>query len=225
MSELGSNKGQDEDKNTPIFDSSELEAKQKADHFANIEDVEARKKEAERKAREAEKKAEAEHEGAVREAAKKADKEARGSKGGIWNLLFGGWHKWVTIAIICILVVGLIFALCRISGGDESFNSRDEAAKSLAQEKYEEAESKRLGGSFEEAKKVFEDSIEKCSREEKIYLTVEYAKYIAKHQYKAIEAYALIDGIRADAKTDAEKDAINAGYYLIEVYTGVAHEE
>ncbi len=225
MSELGSNNGQDENKNTPIFDSSELETKQKADHFANVEGVEAREKEAERKTKEVEKKAENEHKEAVKEAAKKADKEARGSKGGIWNLLFGGWHKWVTIVIICILVVGSIFMLCRIGSGDESVNNRDEAANSLAQEKYKEAESKRLGGSFEEAKKVFEDSIEKCSREEKIYLTVEYAKYIAKHQYKAIEAYELIDGVRADAKTDAEKDAIDAGYYLIEVYTGVAHEE
>lgn len=225
MSELGSKKGQSENKNAPVFDSSELETKQKTDHFTNVKDAEARKKEAERKAKEVEKKVENEHKEAVKEAAKKADKEARHSKGGIRNLLFGGWRKWATIAVICILVVSSIFALCLISGGDESVNSRDEAANSLAQEKYKEAELKRLDGSFEEAKKVFEDSIEECSREEKIYLTVEYAKYIAKHQYKAIEAYALIDGIRMDAKTDAEKDAIDAGYYLIEVYTGVAHEE
>lgn len=118
MSELGSNQGQDENKNTTVFDSANLAEKQKAEHFANVEGSEARAKAAEREVEAAKKKAEAAH---VNEIKKAAKKEAGGSKGGILNFLFGGWHKWVFIAltlVICAVVV-LLYVVSNTSVVDE----------------------------------------------------------------------------------------------------------
>ena len=73
MSELGSNQGQDENKNAPVFDSANLAEKQKAEHFTNVEGNEARAKQAERQAEVAKKKAEAAHAGEIKKAAKQAE--------------------------------------------------------------------------------------------------------------------------------------------------------
>lgn len=118
MSELGSNQGQDENKNTPVFDSANLAEKQKAEHFANVEGNEARAKQAERQAEAVKKKAEAAHANEIKKVAKK---EVGGSKGGILNFLFGGWHKWVFIALtlaICAVAV-LLYVVSNTSVVDE----------------------------------------------------------------------------------------------------------
>lgn len=225
MSELGSKKGQSENKNTPIFDSSELETKQKTDQFVNVKDAEARKKEAERKAKEVEKKAENEHKEAVKEAAKKASKEVRGSKGGILNLLFGGWHKIVAISLLLVLLVGcgwLIFT--KTNDSENAIKERDSSAILYAQRVYSEAEDARLAGSYKEAKKKFEEALADSNREEKIFISVKYAEYIASMEYDSETAYRLLDEAKTISKTEVEEQYINTGYLNVEMYTGVEDE-
>ncbi len=232
MSEL---EGENKVKDTNIsFDSSEIEDKDKSELFTKIEGEEARKAAAERAAKSKhekdikEKAKEVEDSKKLDEKLKKAEKESKNydgkKKNKILNFFFGGWRKWVVLLVFLLIVVVAVVVFYQFNNSDSAIKKRDEAASSLAQDKYREAEAKRLAGSFDDAKKVFESAIANCSREEKIYLTVEYAKYIAKYQYKAIEAYALIEGVESDARTDMEKDIIAGSYSLIQTYTGIEHE-
>ncbi len=216
MSELGSNKGQDEDKNTPIFDSSELEAKQKADHFANIEDVEARKKEAERKTKAAEKKAEEEHRSAVKAVAKKADKEARGSKGGIWNLLFGGWHKWVTIVVLMV-VLSVIGAVCYFSkNGTISEQQAEKKVESFKEScSSESLESGYCFNALEDLEKYI--SNEK-NLDTKVGLLKEYEKYVMSEYGDAGRVKNFLDDNVAGDYSEENKQA------LCDIYKALYYE-
>ena len=40
--------------------------------------------------------------------AKEATKDVGGSKGGILNFLFGGWHKWVFIALVVVVALAVV---------------------------------------------------------------------------------------------------------------------
>lgn len=233
MSELeGENKVKD--KNT-IFDSSNIESKDKKELFTKVEGEEARKAAAEKASKAA-------HEKAVKEKAqevenaekldkklKKAEQESNNPSkkinNKILNFLFGGWHKWVLLALTIVIAGAIFFFINKTQNSDEAIFERDEAASVLADSKYSEAERQRLGGSFDNAKKVFEDALKGCNREEKIYLTVRYARYIAQHQYDSERAYALISGVESEAKTDLEREVIQNGYYYVEVYTGDKYEK
>ena len=140
MSELGSNQGQDENKNTPVFDSANLAEKQQAEHFTNVEGNEARAKAAERQAEAVKKKAEAAHANEIKKAAKK---EAGGYKGGILNFLFGGWHKWVFIALIIIVAFCIVFFVTKKNTGNEVVDKNsiekygDELTEKVRQSKWD----------------------------------------------------------------------------------------
>lgn len=229
MSELGQNEGQEQNEKTTFFDSAKISEKKDVEHFSNVEGAEERAKAAERARKAAEKEAAEVHAADVRAAAeqmKKAEDKQSGKKGGILGFLFGGWHKWVTfLVVLLVLVVGGVFLLMYSSGeSDEAIAERGRSAAARAQTIYDEAERIRLDGTYEEAKKKFEGALVDCNREEKIYITVRYAEYVAFIGQDSEAAYALIDSVKNDTKTDQEKECVSNGLRSVEMYTGVEYE-
>ena len=226
MSESGQNEGQEQDKNTPFFDSAKITDKKDVEHFANVEGAEERARKAEQAKKAAEKEAQEVHAADVRAASEQLKKQENGGKkGGIVGFLFGGWHKIVTIVVLLILVAGGIFLAIRsIPESEEAKLEKDKAAIEYAQNIYTEAEEVRLGGSYDDAKKKFEDALVNCSREEKIFITIKYAEYIAFIEYDAGTANLMIDEIENMVQTDIEKEYINTGRLNVEQYSGVVNE-
>lgn len=228
MSELGQNEGQEQNEKTTFFDSAKISEKKDVEHFSNVEGAEERAKAAERARKAAEKEAAEVHAADVRAAAeqmKKAEDKQAGKKGGILGFLFGSWHKIVTIMVLLVLVVGGAFLLTHSSGeSDEAIAERGRSAAARAQAIYDEAEGIRLDGTYEEAKKKFEDALVDCNREEKIYITVRYAEYVAFIGQDSEAAYALIDSVKNETKTDQEKECVSNGLRSVEMYTGVEYE-
>lgn len=228
MSELGQNEGQEQNEKTTFFDSAKISEKKDVEHFSNVEGAEERARAAERARKAAEKEAAEVHAADVRAAAeqmKKAEDKQAGKKGGILGFLFGGWHKIVTIVVLLVLVAGGVFLLMHSSGeSDEAIAERGRSAAARAQAIYDEAEGIRLDGTYEEAKKKFEDALVDCNREEKIYITVRYAEYVAFIGQDSEAAYALIDSVKNETKTDQEKECVSNGLRSVEMYTGVEYE-
>ncbi len=228
MSELGSKEGQEQNENAPFFDSAKISDKKDVEHFSNVEGAEERAKAAERAKKAAEKEAAEVHAADVRAASeqmKKAEDEQSGKRGGILGFLFGGWHKIVTIVVILAIIAGGVLLIFKsMPESEEKILERDNLAIGRAQSIYNDAEVVRLDGSYEDAKKKFEDALKDCNREEKIYITVKYAEYIASLEYDAEKAYSMIDDIKNELKTDNEKDCVRIGLDNIKNYTGVDHE-
>ena len=228
MSEFGQNEGQEQNEKATFFDSAKISEKKDVEHFSNVEGAEERAKAAERARKAAEKEAAEVHAADVRAAAeqmKKAEDKQSGKKGGILGFLFGGWHKIVTIVVLLVLVAGGVFLLMHSSGeSDEAIAERGRSAAARAQAIYDEAEGIRLDGTYEEAKKKFEDALVDCNREEKIYITVRYAEYVAFIGQDSEAAYALIDSVKNETKTDQEKECVSNGLRSVEMYTGVEYE-
>ena len=220
MSELGTNQGQNEDKNDPVFDSSKLSGKQNTEHFTNIKGAEARAKAEEKAKIDAKKAADAAHQKDVRNAVK----ENTTKKGAIY-FLFAGWHKIVTIIAILLILAGVGFLIFNsIQGSESAIAERDSAAMLRAQEVYVEAENVRLAGSYDDAKQKFEDALKKCNREEKIFITAKYAEYVASMEYDSDAAYAMLDNVKSETKNETEEQYISVAYSNVKVYTGVDNE-
>ena len=218
MSELGSKKGQSENKNAPVFDSLELETKQKTDHFVNVKDAEARKKEAERKAKEVEKKAENEHKEAVKEAAKKANKEVRGSKGGIRNLLFGGWHKWVVIVII-LIIIALVIVMLMTSLKREDTDKPAGRAETVYEEALKTANYESYNPDYYLGEKVIVDAISSSTNdEEKALLRIALARYYSEMYGYYGEAIKMLDEIEKEYDFSRSDDCFIVGSLSI-IYT------
>ena len=118
MSEL---EGENKVKDTNIsFDSSKIEDNDKSELFTKIEGEEARKAAAERAAKSKhekdikEKAKEVEDSKKLDEKLKKAEKESKNYDGKKKNkfleFFFGGWHKWVFVAVILIVLLLVIVA-------------------------------------------------------------------------------------------------------------------
>lgn len=222
MSELGQNEGQEQNEKATFFDSVKISEKKDVEHFSNVEGAEERAKAAERARKAAEKEAAEVHAADVRAAAeqmKKAENKQAGKKGGILGFLFGGWHKIVTIVVLLALLVGGVFLVIRnIPESEEAKIEKDYAAMDYAQSIYLEAEEIRLGGSYEDAKLKFEEALKNCSREEKIFITIKYAEYIADIEYNGEVANSMISDIESITETELEKEYIKGAYNVIEVY-------
>lgn len=213
MSELGSKKGQSENKNAPVFDSSELETKQKTDHFVNVKDAEARKKEAERKAKEVEKKAENEHKEAVKEAAKKADKEAQSARKGKRLII------WVAvIVIICILAFG-IFALIKWGRAEKTVKS-DEAAQEYALDIYRDINKIQATESLSAAREKMESVIDGATPEQKVYLSMYYAEFLASKTGDEILAREWLEKAESFCKNEKESADVRSEYANIAMIVG-----
>ena len=228
MSELGQNEGQEQNEKATFFDSAKIPEKKDVEHFSNVEGAEERAKAAERARKAAEKEAAEVHAADGRAAAeqmKKAEDKQAGKKGGSLGFLVGGWHKIVAIMVLLMLVVGGVFLLMHSWGeSDEAIAERGRFAAARAQAIYDEAEGIRLDGTYEEAKKKFEDALVDCNREEKIYITVRYAEYVAFVGQDSEAAYALINSVKNETKTDQEKECVSNGLRSVEMYTGVEYE-
>jgi len=233
MAENNQNNGQSE-KPQVSFDSAKIADKERVEQFTQISGEKERLAAAERAKKEAERKQEAAREARIEQAIEtrkfeqKSEKIERRERNVLYRIFWSGWHKIVTIVLLVVAVAAIFLAPIIFDGirnSSGAIEKRDEEASALSERKYREAEEKRLGGSFEDAKKVFLDALEKCNREEKIFLTIEYAKYIAKYQYDSSFAYSLLEGVEPEIKNDREKKAIESGFYLIEVFTGDEYEK
>lgn len=229
MSELGQNEGQEQSKDAPFFDSSKIANKKDVEHFANVEGAEERARKAEQAKKAAEKEAQEVHAADIRAASEQMKKqenaETSRKRGGVIGFLFGGWHKIVTIVVLLALAVGGVFLFMLTTGeSEEAITERGRSAAARAQAIYDEAEGVRQDGTYEEAKKKFEDALVDCNREEKIYITVRYAEYVAFVGQDSETAYALIDSVKNETKTDQEKECISNGLRSVEMYTGVEYE-
>lgn len=229
MSELGQNEGQEQNEKATYFDSAKISEKKDVEHFSNVEGAEERAKAAERAKKAAEKEAAEVHAADVRAAAeqmKKAEDKQAGKKGGILGFLFGGWHKIVTIAVILVIIAGGVSLIFKsIPESEEKILERDDLAIERAQMIYVEAEKVRLGGSYEDAKVKFEEALKDCNREEKIFITIKYAEYIASMEYDRKTADSMLDSVEGLVQTEIEKEYVLVGRGNVKQYSGVNDEE
>lgn len=175
MSELGSNQGQDENKNGPVFDSSKLSKEQTTEHFTNVKDVEDRAKAAEKAKKEAEKSANEAHEKSVREAAKlqqKAEKTPNKTSGASARK-----RKWIFAIIIAAVILATIGIVYYVSNFGKS-------SEELAEKKVESFKESCSGETLESGY-CFEaiDDLESYIRGEKnldtkVSLLREYEEYV-----------------------------------------------
>lgn len=212
MSELGSNQGQDENKNTPVFDSANLAEKQKAEHFTNVEGNEARAKQAERQAEAMKKKAEAARTNEVKKAAKK---EVSGNKK----------TKKKTTIIAVAIVIGVLLAgflwVWFIGGGAERNRlSNDAEAKEYALDVYREIEDVQSDQSLDQACEKMESIIDNASEEQKVYLSMYYAEFLAVETSDAISARKWLEKAESYSKNDNELNDVKNEYAKIAMLLG-----
>ena len=120
MSELGSNQGQDENKNGPVFDSSKLSKEQTTEHFTNVKGAENRAKAAEREAKEAEKAANDAHKKNIREAAKMQRKtEKTPSKVSGASIRKRKWIFAIIIAVVILATIGIVYYVSNFGKSSE----------------------------------------------------------------------------------------------------------
>ena len=213
MSELGSNEGQGQEQKTPFFDSSKISDKKDVEHFSNVEGAAERAKAAERARKAAEKEAQEVHAADIRAASEQLKKEEKGEKKSKKKII-------VFVIILAILAaLGVLGAWLIGKSAENARNEKDSAAIELAQSIYVEAEDIRLGGSYDDAKRKFEDALQSSTREEKIFITIKYAEYVAFLEYDESAAKSLIGKIEGQVQTEIEKEYLETGKRNIELYT------
>ena len=214
MSELGSNEGQGQEQKTPFFDSSKISDKKDVEHFSNVEGAAERAKAAERARKAAEKEAQEVHAADIRAASEQLKKEEKGEKKSKKKII-------VFVIILAILAaLGVLGAWLIGKSAENARNEKDSAAIELAQSIYVEAEDIRLGGSYDDAKQKFEDALQSCTREERIFITLKYAEYIASMEYDSNKAFSMIDDVKNEAQSDLEKEYVESSEYLVKLYSG-----
>lgn len=175
MSELGSNQGQDENKNGPVFDSSKLSKEQTTEHFINVIGAENRAKAAEREAKEAKKKANEAHKKNIREAAKVQRKaEKTPNKASDTSAKKRKWIFGIILAVVVLVTIGIV---CYVSNFGKS-------SEELAEKKVESFKESCSGETLESGY-CFEaiDDLENYIRGEKnldakVGLLKEYEEYV-----------------------------------------------
>ena len=137
MSEEGLNKGQgqDQETKTPFFDSSEISKKENVEHFTNVAGAEERAKAAERAKKAAEAEAREVHEADVRAASEQMKKAENGEKKGIIHFLFGGWHKFVTIATLLLIIAVSVYFLFFAAKNDSDLDYKAQALQYYEKQK------------------------------------------------------------------------------------------
>lgn len=230
MSELGQNEGQEQDKNTPFFDSSKISDKKDVEHFSNVEGAEERARKAEQAKKAAEKEAKEVHAADVRAASEQMkQQENGGKKGGIVGFLFGGWHKIVTIIVLLALIGGGIFLVLRTA--DEPYSVKKEHEQSAFEAALVVDDDARIAfetnpneETYGQAKKIYEDAIAKADKYEVAFLKMKYAEFVYENTYDFDAAVSILDGVTEEIKTEVGADYYN--YYIKRMYekAGAADE-
>lgn len=218
MSEL---EGENKVKDTNIsFDSSEIEDKDKSELFTKIEGEEARKAAAERAAKTKhekdikEKAKELEDSKKLDEKLKKAEKEAESGN-------YSKNKKRVKIAIITLIVLAVLcvggFFLSKFLKHyfDNVRLENDKKADSYSLNIYTNAKEKQKSESLDAAREYFEQEIEKASEEQKVYLYIKYATFLAEKTKDPIRAKELLEKAMSLAKNETEKKAVKSAYSSI----------
>lgn len=230
MSELGQNEGQEQDKNTPFFDSSKISDKKDVEHFSNVEGAEERARKAEQAKKAAEKEAKEVHAADIRAASEQMkQQENGGKKGGIVGFLFGGWHKIVTIIVLLALIGGGIFLVLRTA--DEPYSVKKEHEQAAFEAALVVDDDARIAfeinpneETYGQAKKIYEDAIAKADKYEVAFLKMKYAEFVYENTYDFDAAVSILDGVTEEIKTEVGADYYN--YYIKRMYekAGAADE-
>ena len=218
MSEL---EGENKVKDTNIsFDSSEIEDKDKSELFTKIEGEEARKAAAERAARSKhekdikEKAKEVEDSKKLDEKLKKAEKEAGSGS-------YSKNKKRIKIAIIILIVLAVLcvggFFLSKFLKHyfDNVRLENDRKAESYSLNIYTKAKEKQVNESLGVARDFFEQEIDKASEEQKVYLYIYYATFVAEKTNDSIRAKEFLEKAMSLARNDTEIEAVKAAYSSI----------
>jgi len=218
MSELeGENKVKD--KNIS-FDSGKIESKDKSKLFTKIEGEEARKAAAERARKSAhdkevrEKAEEIENSEKLERKLKKAEQE---SKTGNYTKNKKRIKIVVIVAIILvILCICGYFAIKLLKQYSENQRlENDRKAESYSLNIYTKAKEKQVNESLGVARDFFEQEIDKASEEQKVYLYIYYATFVAEKTNDSIRAKEFLEKAMSLARNDTEIDAVKAAYSSI----------
>lgn len=210
MSELGSNQGQDENKNGPVFDSSKLSKEQTTEHFTNVKDVEDRAKAAEREAKEVEKKAQKEHAANIRSVSKQMKNELKD------NGIQKKKNKIILpIAVCVVLILGLLafWLVCGLL--DKVSTKKDEAAQEYALSIYRDIETIQEEESLDAAREKMESTIESASDAQKVYLSMYYAEFLASRTGDEVTALEWLEKAQSYCKNDKELEDVSGEYAKI----------
>lgn len=209
MSELGSNQGQDENKNGPVFDSSKLSKEQTTEHFTNVMGAEKRAKAAEREAKEAEKKAQKERKASIRSVSKQMKDESKNNGARKKN------------KIILLIIAGAVLALSLfvflfIRGFiDKANTEKDEAAQEYALGIYHDVETVQKQESLDAARVKMESTIESASDAQKVYLSMYYAEFLANKTGDGVAAREWLEKAQVYCKNDKELEDVRGEYAKI----------
>lgn len=214
MSELGQNEGQEQNEKTTFFDSAKISEKKDVEHFSNVEGAEERARAAERARKAAEKEAAEVHAADVRAAAeqmKKAEDKQAGKKGGILGFLFGGWHKWVVVAIIFVVAV-LAIVMLVTSLRREDTDKTDGRVATVYEEALKTANYESYNPDYYLGEKVIVDAIgSSMNDEEKALLRIALARYYSDMYGNYGEAIKMLDEIEKEYDFSRSDDCFVVG--------------
>ena len=182
MSELGSNNGQDENKNAPVFDSANIAEKQKADQFvkgeladkrqATLEQAEKAKEQQAKDARKADFRAEL-------KAQEKQEAEIKKTNNKIAYVLFWGWHKFITILVVAGILLAIFLIAKNISTKQNNDASLEKAEERIAVFEADCASEDEESGYCSDSLDEFEEYIRhESNTEAKVKLLEEYEEYV-----------------------------------------------
>lgn len=197
MSELGSNQGQDENKNTPIFDSTKITEKEKTEHFvkgeladkkqAALEQAKRAKEQQVKDARKADFRAEL-------KAQEKQEAENKKANNKIAYVLFWSWHKFVTILVAAGILLAVFLIVKNISMKQNNDASLERAEERIAVFETDCASEGEESGYCSSALDEFEEYIRhESNTEAKVRLLSEYEKYITKEYGDSGRAKTFLD--------------------------------
>ena len=176
------------------FDSANIGKKKKAVQFTEIEGAEERAKAAEKAKIAAEKEAEELHQAEVEAASArqaKAEDQARLEKGGLLYRLFGGYRKWITLAIFLLIAAGIVGFIWWKNRKVEL--SPREAAKALYDEQIAAVDEKHFLDTYIPAREKMGAAWKDADNESKMWYGFYYAMFVKTAGMNEIEALEIIN--------------------------------
>lgn len=197
MSELGSNNGQDENKNAPVFNSANIVEKQKADQFvkgeladkrqASLEQAEKAKEQQAKDARKADFRAEL-------KAQEKQEAEVKKTNNKFAYVLFWGWHKFITILVVAGILLAIFLIVKNISTKQNNDASLEKAEERIAAfEKDCASEDEESGYCFDSLDEFEEYIRHESNTEAKVKLLEEYEEYVMREYGDTDRVRKLLD--------------------------------
>lgn len=222
--------GQEKDiENGVAFDSANIGKKKKATQFTIIEGAEERARAAQIAKVAAEREAQELHQADIEAASlrqKQAEEAERQARGGIAYKLFGGWRKWLWLAILLIAIAATVYFVF-FNKKPEVKKSAKEEAKALYDEQLAKIDRNNLEESYVSARDLMEEKWNSADDDEsKFWYGYYYAYFMRDSIYDEQAAYNILsslevpEGARENGKCELAKAEYSFSSYGLDFGIG-----